>query len=1028
MDILMKGTTEQLPVPDQPLVQDAVKPAIASTFNKDPYIKKPDIPLPTGMEAPTRLEALGGAWLGGTLAGRFFQPYANDDSFDNPVYGYNGAEDRVKAEGAQGYMFSEEDADYLDNAVSPQNFEVRMRQWHERQLRNQVMGVYPEVTFGAALLDADILAGKVGAFAKVLGASKVESAAIGAGISTVAGAMPNVQTSALDHVFDAVGGAVAGVMTNWKPTKADIDAAKKGALKKDQEKPPVESIPENEHFDGIKPEFKSKAGDKPTFWNAVAGGVKKMQSLWDEASTLGPKMKALADRTIGRPFDTESYVNAGTAAQRNFMLDTAVSLKHLEDVYTKLGLFHPENSMKAYSLEQRNLLIAERERVGIAAQVWLDRERRSHKLGTGDIPLPEDPIVRQVIEALHKTKHSENMLRRAKEAGVEGAEEVFASRSYNPFVWSIDRVAATARRFNKYLTPEGRQRLKANANKDRSRIWDDIDNNPGMQYVARAFGTQIVRQFGTFSEAEAEAFGMQFLKTLAGDKTGNLALKLRDWEVNGLDMQEVANVLRAGGMVESQVLANVERLFGTPNVKSIGDVTKSLRHRMDWNLDEVFEAGDDVVGKETFTLAEFLEPDLLKARERYSMEMTSRIGLAHAGIKSGSELQRVLDDAVDEAIENGYSPNDARAIADHFREVLLGRPIGEDVPNFVKTLNAIATSTVLGNSGIYNIGEFANLAAKFGYTETAKAFVKTIGRDTLKKMNPDEWKTLGDIITGRLVADGRFRPVIHYLEDNFESSTGTVHELAQYASQSVRFLNGSEYIRRQQINMFAGLYQNALDKAMAAGRGSKEFRKFGDDFGFDADVLANVEEAYRVYGRDTRLWTPETLDQLTSNAIANADMIVTAIRKGDRPRFMESTLGKVIFPFMGFAWAAHNKILRKHYAKDGVAGVAMIMAHQAPLAFLAASAANVSAGKAWDADFTNGVPKAMSSTGLFSIPWDFINRGRMGSGYVGFTPFNNAYKLASGEGDLHSTLKLLPGTGAFLGTNLTLGALKSEGN
>jgi hypothetical protein len=224
--------------------------------------------------------------------------------------------------------------------------------------------------------------------------------------------------------------------------------------------------------------------------------------------------------------------------------------------------------------------------------------------------------------------------------------------------------------------------------------------------------------------------------------------------------------------------------------------------------------------------------------------------------------------------------------------------------------------------------------------------------------------------------------------------------------------------------MFAGLYRKTWDQALA---GDEAALKMLNRQGAKNSLVARVRTQHKRHGWDTEKWNQQVVDDLSTHALSTADSVVLAIRKGERPRIMDTMLGKVIFPFMSFVFSAHNKILRRHYHKDGVAGVAKVIAYQAPLAFLAAAAANVAAGKQWDEDFKNGVPKSISSIGLFSMPYDLISRGRMGGSFPGFAPVNSAVSLLSGPEDVQSALQDIPGVAVMAPVNLVVGALK-QGN
>ncbi len=883
-----------------------------------------------------------------TLMGMIFDPFSWDDSHYNADTTFNvnkAVEGYMKFKGTN---LDKDEQEFLQGAVSQEDFQNRIQRWTQKENNIKAMQASTAGTLlGAAVDPIDFLIGAGASKLKALSAiEQVGVAGVAAGaIST---ALPNTLSDG-DVLLNMVGPMIGAAMGTDKAFKL---------------KPTV-------------PNFttKAEAGGKV---QGVIDYFKTWQSFTDSLHGLGPQGKALADKVFGNAWEDKAM--SATAFQRNFAADAQRQIKAIEQSMTKNGLFtwDPRPSVRAVYRKQR-------EDVGIQVQQWLHASRK-HEMEFGvELPLPTDPVLRDVIETYQKSGFATEMLRRAKEAGVEGAADTFGTRNYLGIVWNYDRVRDFMRRSGKSV--------------------DD---------VAEAFGKQITKTIGHFAGSDAKGIGMQFLKTIQGEQTGDLALKFREWELNGLSREDVVNTLRGAGVPEPEILRAIEQSFGNPNMNSVGDVTKSLRQRLDWDLSE------DMGG---FTLAEFLEPDIHKTMERYTLEMTSRIGLAKAGFSSGGEFQRALDEVADEAFAAGKSPNEVREILDHARELALGRPIGDQMPDTLRSLTALGSALALKNSGIYNIGEYAALAAEYGLKRVVREFVPMLKKSSIANMTKQEAEELQDVITGRLVADGRFRPVVSYMEDNFEGAVDSIHESIQYSAQSVRFLNGSEAIRRHQVKIFAGLYQKRLEAAI---NGSKEARDLLLKEGLPEDVLANTARDYKRYGWNMEQWNPSTLDDISTHALSMADTSVLALRRGERPMLMDTNVGKTIFPFMSFVFAAHNKLLRRQYNRDGVLGVARIMTYQAPLAVVSAAAANVASGKEWDADLGNGVPKAMSSLGLATIPWDLIYRGRMGGGFTGFAPINSTVELASIPDTPRGVVENIPFLSVFLPVNLMLSAFEGE--
>lgn len=994
-----------------------------------------------------------------TLAGLIFDPFSYKDAHFNPDTNFdvNAAVDNYSK--LKQRNLDKDEQEFLQGAVSQEDFNNRIERWTQKEVNQKAMQASTAGTLlGAAIDPIDFVIGAGATKLKALSALQQVGVA-GATAGAISTALPNTLSDG-DVLLNMVGPMIGAAVGTDKAFKL---------------KPSV-------------PAFKSPA-EAGTKVQGLFDNFKTWQSFTDSMHQLGSKGKELADRVFGNAWEDKAM--SATAFQRNFAADAQRQIKAIEQAMTKNGLFtwDPRPSVRAVYRKQR-------EDVGIQVQQWLHASRK-HEMEFGtELPLPTNPVVRDVIEAYQKSGFATEMLRRAKDSGLEGAIGKIVPE---PVVWdeavtdelraahgAFDGVdKANLHRFSMHyaelmnrkvlpkfykarkevnaLFEEGtrvdfKQYLKDNTDlsdadiqdmmvydlasktwfrslskqlvageniKDVMKLWRDTydklyqknwdaafakaktegvystrnylgivwnydrvrdfmrRSGKSVDDVAEAFGKQITKTIGHFAGSDAKGIGMQFLKTIQGERTGDLALKFREWELNGLSKEEMVNTLRGAGIPEPEILRAIEQSFGNPNMNSVGDVTKSLRQRLDWDLSE------DMGG---FTLAEFLEPDIHKTMERYTLEMTSRIGLAKAGFRSGGEFQRALDEAADEAFAAGKSPEEVRRILDHARELALGRPIGDQMPDILRSLTALGSALVLKNSGIYNIGEYAALAAEYGTKRVIREFIPALRKSSIAHMTKQEAEELQDIITGRLVADGRFRPVVSYMEDNFEGTADSIHESIQYSAQSVRFINGSESIRRHQVKIFASLYQKRLEAAI---NGSAEARDLLIKEGLPAQVLEASGKHFKQYGWQMEQWDAGVLDELSTHALSMADTSVLALRRGERPMLMDTNVGKTIFPFMSFVFAAHNKLLRRQYNRDGVLGVAKIMTYQAPLAVLSAAAANVVGGKDWDADLGNGVPKAMSSLGLATIPWDLIYRGRMGGGFTGFAPINSTVELLS---------------------------------
>ena len=128
--------------------------------------------------------------------------------------------------------------------------------------------------------------------------------------------------------------------------------------------------------------------------------------------------------------------------------------------------------------------------------------------------------------------------------------------------------------------------------------------------------------------------------------------------------------------------------------------------------------------------------------------------------------------------------------------------------------------------------------------------------------------------------------------------------------------------------------------------------------------------------------------------IEQVDNTALMVRNGETPHFMQHTAtGKILFPYMQFVFAATNKVLRRTHARDGVTGLAILLAAQAPVAAMVASATNIINGREWDNKLAQRSIGAMSSLGILSMPMGAIMDGEFRGSTTPFAPINSAMRL-----------------------------------
>lgn len=585
-----------------------------------------------------------------------------------------------------------------------------------------------------------------------------------------------------------------------------------------------------------------------------------------------------------------------------------------------------------------------------------------------------------------------------------------------------------------------RQITDENGNPDRFRL-----EQRAIEEVATRIGTQIAEVVNSVVDEahkinpthvgalimaknfpEVGHVGMkEFLKSQEQNMTEQLFITLA--ETAGDFTTDIARKLDNVGLEKAVKSVTSAEKFDVH--KAVG-VPSTFRHSFNWDYFRSKEDGG--------YMADFMEPDMYKMLERNSQETSSTVGLSAATfehprtgevlqLNNPRNIQIMLDDIHDRAVASGhYSEDEAVALANHIGDVILGRPLGEALGPIGQAFTTLAQAIQLRNSGLYNLVDFVNITQAFGISATIKSFMPAIKNGlSLKKLTPKDGDDLAKILSHMVALDGRIKPnVTRVLDDFHEVHDNKFNRNIMYWGQYTRFLNGQELTRRVQSNMVASCYQNELEKAIKSGDFATRFETY-----FSKDDQLLIQKMHRKYGMETARWDPAIRRKVMIHANDTIDNIILNIRRGERPRFLSSQTGKLIFAYQSFVFAAHNKLMRRITHDDGMLNASMFIAQQAPLAALVSGANNLLSNKPFDEDLATGMATSMSSLGLWSIIVNIMSRGEFG----GFSPPIAAVdsmfvqlpqELAAG--DVSGVGKNIPFLSVFMPWRMFVSAITSE--
>lgn len=514
-----------------------------------------------------------------------------------------------------------------------------------------------------------------------------------------------------------------------------------------------------------------------------------------------------------------------------------------------------------------------------------------------------------------------------------------------------------------------------------------------MDEVADFIGAQIVKQYPdllkpknaakTFVLTERQV-GKHFLQTQRDSAYG-----LSDVTATGMNREQLTELLtKTGGVTEKDARILAGEMHKEMHKKGTS-TPKNLRRRIgwDWNLKMKTESGH------TLTMRDLVDDSVIGNLEDYTRSMGHKLGLADYGIRSEAELSNLLEEYLSKLPES-VNTQQARQFMRNTKDTLLGRPIDNNpVPAGVRSAQAMADLFLLANSGLYTFIDIATQMQKVGLLKSLPHFKRGMGTmfKNLKNFSPTEAKSLEDILTGRMLVNSRHRNFMVRYTDNFEV-TGGVHEAAQYYGQTARFMNLSESLKRFQVGTLAGVYVHTLKQAMTGS--AKELKFMKDKLMVDDVLLKDIQEQYAKHGTDIDSWSNGVRVKYEQKLFHDADNLAMTIHNGEVPAILEySSVGRVIFPYMRYALGMQNKVLRRTLARDGHAGLAMLLALQIPTALMIGAAVNVRLGKEPTDNIETVALRSMTALGALNYPMEIAMGGLDGGGVTALVPFDKSYKF-----------------------------------
>lgn len=397
---------------------------------------------------------------------------------------------------------------------------------------------------------------------------------------------------------------------------------------------------------------------------------------------------------------------------------------------------------------------------------------------------------------------------------------------------------------------------------------------------------------------------------------------------HGIDAEEAARIL------ENSVFAS-ERTGSNP--------ARNLRKRNELDMQKEYTAQSGL----TMRLADIMDTDVTKLMNQYNNRMSGRAAFAAKGTQ---DLKDVVNQ-IDKLRNTVEDPAAWTSHVDDTIDVLLGYPARAETPDWMLATGYLSNATMLKNSGLYQLTDLALSAKEFGLARVMRSMMQSgLFKHVRVELGADKGlnQRLHNILTGATQNDMRFKWLHTYADDNTDLTRSALYtNRLRNLSQAAYSANGMRAIHRAMVNMNSGMIQDSI---YAALKGSKKDAELLQKHGMRSAALEEMRAAYAKNPDAT--FRNDLQMHLESVGQRFMDYVVQQNRTGETAHFAEmNPVGRVLIGYQSFAFAATNKILRRHLENDKTGG-AMLLAYQFPMMLLAMKAKAAMDGK--DEDMTSG--------------------------------------------------------------------------
>lgn len=556
-------------------------------------------------------------------------------------------------------------------------------------------------------------------------------------------------------------------------------------------------------------------------------------------------------------------------------------------------------------------------RLEIEDSIGRELLKRNEAARRGEAIVPHsDPELQKLIELFEETTHKS--AQRAKEQGLAGMEDYERIAGYFHRSWDYEKMV----RFNN-ANPVYHQSgpLKGQLIKNGALIeMIKASALKGMPDLADAEATAIARAIVDRTFDKASGAQTDFMGQLGKLETDNIVEMMR-----ASDVDEV--------MIES-----IKRRLDTVASEKSG--VKYVKNRIPLDMTMKWTPAD---GGTPVSMADLINTDVSRLLENYQQAMAGRGALAKVGIGGDEQsIQSWMQQYFDVLNKQDLSKSQKDAMLEQMQH-LIGdftgvRPESAVLSPTMSILKAMATATMLGSTGVLQIGESSVIMARHGAMTSMRHILQkapVIGKLMQEIGNNPKLYEEWEAVTGMsFSSDTRIRSWKRQHEVGLVQDSG-MQRLAYAQQQLVPTLTGQRLVHKMQSE--ALLNQN-LYTLWKASKGDKDALELIKQYGnLTGTHLERIRDAAVVSKKGTlkemRLGTlsQSELDSVTDLITRMQDHLLLTSRPGYGTSYGRTAVGQLLGQFTSYVGMAHNLTLRATAEHEGALGVAKVLAYQYPM-------------------------------------------------------------------------------------------------